>query len=207
MRFRNRTEAGVLLAKALEEYRHHEVVVYALPRGGVALGAKVAKQLGAPLDLIITRKIGHPANAEYAVGAITDAGHFVCDKDAVRNLDPEWLETVMRREQVEAERRRQAYLAGRPQVDVKAKTAIIVDDGVATGLTMLAAILELKERQPAKVIVAVPVMARDAISQLEDYVDEVVTLDTPEVFRGAVGAYYDEFGQVEDEEVIHLLDS
>lgn len=205
MRLRNRTEAGKLLAQSLEKYRGGEVVVYALPRGGVVLGMEVAKHLSVPLDLVIPRKVGHPLSPEYAVCAVTEDGHLVCNEAEIAGLDQAWLDKAVKKEQAEAKRRLLYYLSGRPAVPVKGKTAIIVDDGVATGLTMLAAIKEVKDRQPAKTTAAVPVIPADTARQLQSEVDEVVALDAPEAYLGAVGAYYDEFEQLSDEEVVQML--
>jgi predicted phosphoribosyltransferase len=207
MRFRNRKEAGQLLAEALDKYKGQQAVVYALPRGGVELGVEIAKRLKAPLDLIIPRKIGHPAHPEYAICAVTEDGYLVCNQDEIANLDPEWLKIAVLKEQEEAKRRRLRYMAHAADVSAKDKTAIITDDGVATGLTMLAAINEVKDRHPSKIVLAVPVLPRDIARQLEKEVDELVALEIPEDYKGSVGAYYDQFEQLEDQQVIHLLNS
>jgi predicted phosphoribosyltransferase len=207
MRFEDRIEAGRLLAERLQKYRNQPTVVYALPRGGVVMGAEIAQRLGAPLDLVIPRKVGHPSNPEYAVCAITEDGQLFCNQAEADRLGEAWLKQAAAKEQAEARRRRQLYLDGRPPVPVEGKTAIIVDDGVATGLTMLAAIQEVKARRPARIVVAVPVIPADIAAQLAEEVDEIVALDIPEYYRGSVGSYYREFNQVEDEEVIELMDS
>jgi putative phosphoribosyl transferase len=207
MRFRNRTEAGRLLAKALDKYRGEPCVVYALPRGGVVLGVEVAKYLDAPLDLVIPRKVGHPTSPEYAVCAVTEDGYLVCNQDEIERLDPEWLKRALEEQQAEAKRRRLVYLANRQPIDAKDRIAIITDDGVATGLTVLAAIQAVRNRQPAKIVLAIPVIPKDIAEQLKGFVDDVVALEIPDVYMGSVGAYYDEFDQTEDEEVIKLLDS
>lgn len=206
-RFPDRKEAGQRLAEVLEKYNGEQVVVYALPRGGVALGSEIAKRLGAPLDLVIPRKIGHPTHPEYAICAVTEDGYLVCNQEEVARVDPEWLKAEVKKEQAEAKRRRLRYLEGRPEVSAEGKVAIITDDGVATGLTILAAIQEIKKRNPAKVVLAVPVLPRDIADTLEEQVDELAALDIPDNYKGSVGAYYGEFKQVEDEEVIRLLDS
>lgn len=206
MRFKDRAEAGRLLADALTEYQDEETVVYALPRGGVVLGAAVAEHLDAPLDVVIPRKIGHPDQPEYGVCAVTEDGHLVCSKEEISQLDPAWLTGEVQKQQAEAKRRFDTYLAGRPAADARDKTAIVVDDGVATGLTMLAAIEEVKDRGPAKVILAAPVIPSDVAQRLKRYVDEMIALDIPVVYLGAVGAYYDTFDQVNDKEVINLMD-
>jgi len=205
MRFRDRTDAGRLLADALAAYKDDDVVIYALPRGGVTLGAIVANRLHAPLDLAIPRKVSHPDNPEYAVCAITEAGHLVCTKEDTASIDPGRLTIEVQKEQIEAKRRRERYTAGRPTIYVKGKTAIVVDDGIATGLTMVAAIQEVRDRLPDKVVVAAPVAPDDVAKHLERYVDDMVILHTPKTYPGAVSAYYDNFEEITDDEVIALL--
>lgn len=206
MRFKDRTDAGKQLALALEEHKDQKpLVIYALPRGGVVLGAIVARHLKAPLSLIIPRKIGHPYHSEYAVAAVTEDGTVVAKPAEVAGLGENWLRAEAQRQQQEARRRRQIYLKGAPSLSAEGKTAIIVDDGVATGLTMTAAIQEVARHNPAQLIVAVPVIPLDVAEALKDEADEVITLTAPEHFAGAVGAYYDQFDQVEDEEVVKLL--
>ena len=206
MHFRDRTEAGQLLAKTLLEYRNKPTVIYALPRGGVVLGVEIAKRLQVPLTVLMPRKIGHPDNPEYAVCAVAETGYLVCNRREVSRLDQQWLSDAIKEQQVEAQRRRQYYTAGRAEPSVKDKTAIITDDGVATGLTILAAIMDARARQPAKIVIAVPILPRDVATDLRGRVDEVVALDIPEVYLGAVGDYYDEFNQVDDVTVKRLLD-
>jgi putative phosphoribosyl transferase len=205
MRFKNRTQAGIELAQALSKYNNTDGIVYALPRGGVPLGVEVAKALHMPLDLIIPRKIGHPSNPEYAICAVGESGALVCNEAEVSRVDQEWFQQQVQAEREEARRRRTYYLKHRESVPLKGKTAIIVDDGIATGLTMEAAIQDAKQQGPGKVVVAVPVAPRDTMDRLRHEVDEVVTLDIPEVYLGAVGAYYDHFAQVSDEEVVDML--
>lgn len=194
-----------MLADALMQYRGTDTVVYALPRGGVVLGAEIAGGLDAPLDLIVPRKVGHPDQPEYGVCAVTDEGHLVCSKREVARLDPAWLTAEVQKEQVEAIRRRRKYLASRRSLPAKGKTAIIVDDGVATGLTMLAAVEDVKDREPRRVVLATPVIPKDLAGRMKRYVRDLVALDTPAIYLGAVGAYYDNFDQVEDKEVISLM--
>lgn len=205
MHFMDRTDAGKRMADALLRYRDQEVVVYGLTRGGVVPAAEIAKALRAPLDILIPRKIGHPYNPEYAIGAVAEDGHLVLDDLACEGIDPAWLERQIGRERAEARRRRELYLQERPPVPVQGKTAIVVDDGVATGLTLRLAIQEVKHRQPKRIVVAVPVAPRDTAARIRAEVDELVALHIPERFLGAVGAYYDEFWPVEDAEVIRLL--
>jgi predicted phosphoribosyltransferase len=205
MRFRDRADAGRRLAAALAPYRGEEGVIYPLPRGGVVLGAEIAKALGMPVDLIIPRKIGHPYNEEYAICAVTETGQPVCNEFEVARVDKAWFERKVAEARVEARRRRELYLGGRKPLEVKDKTAILVDDGIATGLTMRAAIRDARDRHPATLVVAVPVAPADTAELLRQEVDDVVTLDIPEFYLGAVGAYYADFPQLSDEEVIGLL--
>jgi putative phosphoribosyl transferase len=204
MHFRDRYEAGKKFAEALASYRGQDVVVYALPRGGVILGYEIAKALGAPLDLIISRKIGYPSHEEFAIGAVAEDGHMVLDQTAATRVDPNWIYSKAEEERQEAKRRREVYLSGLNPLSVEGKTAIIVDDGVATGLTLMLAIGELKHRQPKKIVVAVPVASSEASDMIKQAADELVVLDVPVYFE-AVGAYYDKFPQITDEEVIDLM--
>jgi len=205
MIFTDRIEAGKKLAEVLRAYKRSDVVVYALPRGGVVLGVEVARMLGAPLDLLIPRKIGHPSSSEYAIAAVAEDGDIVANEEEVSRVDQVWFKKEVAHQRAEAKRRREKYLAGRPTSAVEGKTAIIVDDGIATGLTMKAAIMELKHRKPKKIVVAIPVIPADTFTVLSALVDEVVALDKPEQFLGAIGNYYKSFPQVEDEEVIALM--
>lgn len=209
MHFTDRVSAGKLLAKALKTYRGKDVVVYALPRGGVVTGLEIAKYLHAPLELIIARKIGHPYQSEYAIAATSENGDVVGSKEKIESVDTVWFEQEIKKQRKEAKRRREVYLAGRDTIAIKGKTAILVDDGIATGLTMRAGIQELKHRHPKKIVVAVPIIPESTADILKKEVDEVVALAIPsdDIFLGAVGAYYDDFSQVSDEEVIAILQS
>ncbi len=203
--FADRIDAGRQLAQALAKYRAADAVVYALPRGGVVLGYEVATALGAPLDLAIARKIGHPHNPEYAVCAVTEDGPLICDEAELGFLDKVWLAEAVERERQEAKRRRAAYLTGRSRISPAGKTAILVDDGIATGLTIRAALASLRKEKPAKVVVAVPCAGADVTAMLRREADEVIVLTNEEEYQGAVGAYYEKFPQVTDAEVIALL--
>lgn len=205
MRFSNRQEAGKLLAETLSTWTDGQAVVYALPRGGIVLGVEVARYLHAPLDLIIPRKVGHPHHADYAVAAVTEDGHLVCNQTEITRLDAEWLKNAIKKEQSEAQRLRLRYVGNGPELSAQNRIAIIVDDGIATGLTMLAAIQEAKDRLPSQIIIAVPIAPREVIRQLENYVDAVVVLVVPETFLGSISAYYEEFNAVSDEHVLSLL--
>lgn len=205
MRFRDRKDAGIRLAKALEKYKGEDVIVYALPRGGVPLGVEIAKKLNAPLDLIITKKIGHPTNPEYAICALAEGGDPVCNPAEVDSIDPHWLEAEITRIRTEIKRRRETYLGEITKHSVEGKIAIIVDDGIATGYTMIAAINEMKKHNPKRIVVAIPVTPDDTAEKLRSMVDDLVSLDIDVFYQGAVGAYYDDFSQVDDSEVLLLL--
>lgn len=205
IRFKNRLDAAEQLAVALRKFAKEKVVIFALPRGGVPMGKEIAKTIDCPLDLVIVRKIGHPANPEYAVGVISEDGHTVLNKAEVKTIEPKWFKKECAQQKAEAKRRRELYLKGRTPLDVTGKIAIIVDDGIATGLTMLGAIKEIKHKNPARVVVAVPFAPKDTAEIIKKEVDEFITLSIPDVYLGAVGAYYDEFDQVSDEEVVALL--
>jgi len=207
MHFRDRTDAGKKLAQALKRHRNQDGVVYALPRGGVVLGVEVARDLGMPLDLLIPRKIGHPLQPEYAICAVVENGEMVCNQQEVARVDPQWFRREVAAERGEARRRRELYLGGREPAPVAGKTAIIVDDGIATGLTMEVAIRDARRRDPAHLIVAVPVAPPETVERLAREVDEFVVLDPSPYYLGAVGAYYDSFYQVSDEEVVALMRS
>ncbi|MBI4434816.1 phosphoribosyltransferase [Candidatus Uhrbacteria bacterium] len=209
MTFRDRVDAGRKLAAALEQYRdQNNTIVIALPRGGVVVGAEVARALALPLDIVVPRKIGAPGNEEFAIGAITESGEPVWDRQSVSLTDAseEYLARTVAREQQEAKRRLTTYRGDRPPRNLKDKTIILVDDGIATGLTMAAAIQTIRAEGAARTILAVPVAATDSIAKLHREVDEVVCLSAPQWF-GAVGAFYDAFEQTSDEEVVALLRS
>ena len=207
MHFRDRTDAGQQLAQALSRHQDNEGVIYPLPRGGIVLGVEVAKVIHMPMDMIMPRKIGHPFNPEYAICAVTEHGEPVCNEQELAQVNQKWFQEQVKNARQEARRRRELYLGKRKPLDVKNKTAILVDDGIATGLTMRAAIQDVRQRKPARIVVAIPISPMDTAAQLRREVDEVVALDTPEFYLGAVGAYYDDFAQVTDEEVITLLQS
>jgi putative phosphoribosyl transferase len=207
MRFRNRTAAGRALARELERYAgRDDVVVLALPRGGVPVGYEVAKALGAPLDVFVVRKLGAPGHEELAVGAIASGGLIILDQNLVRRLGiPERaLRRVIAEEARELERRERAYRGERERPTLEGKTVILVDDGLATGATMRAAALAVRKLKPARVVVAVPVAAAETCDEFRDDVDEIVCAVTPEPFY-AVGVWYEDFSQTSDDEVRELL--
>ncbi|MDD2522620.1 MAG: phosphoribosyltransferase family protein [Anaerolineaceae bacterium] len=205
MLFQDRKDAGARLAQALEIFSNQDVVVFALPRGGVVLGAEIAKKLDAPLDLVLTKKIGHPLNPEYAICAIAEEGEPICNQRELANVDPTWFLKEIERTRAELERRRVEYLGEAEPVDVEGKVAIIVDDGIATGFTMMAAIKELEKRGARQIVVAIPVTPADTAQRLISMGVELVSLKIDKNYLGAVGAYYGNFRQVTDAEVISLL--
>ena len=205
--FRDRTDAGRALAETLREYANRDdVVVLALPRGGVPIGFEVAKALNAPLDVFVVRKLGLPGQEELAMGAIASGGVRVLNRELIRRLGipDQLIEQVTQNEQRELERREREYRDGRPPIDVRGKTAILVDDGLATGSSMRVAVLALKEKQPAQIVVAVPVAPRETCAELESVADKVICAVTPQPFWG-VGQWYADFSQTSDEEVRDLL--
>lgn len=205
VRFRDRVEAGRKLAALLVKYKNQGAVVYALPRGGVLVAKEIARELDCPLDLVIIRKIGHPGNPEYALGAVTEDGQLVVDEKDLGMVDPEWFEAEKTRQMQEAKRRRELYLKGKEPLSPAGKIAILVDDGIATGSTMLVAVKKIKQENPRKVVVAVAVSPKETAQRFAGEVDDFVAVTIPEIFWGAIGYYYDDFSQVSDEEVMAML--
>jgi putative phosphoribosyl transferase len=206
-RFRDRAEAGSRLGARLAHLAKREgVIVLALPRGGVPVAFEVATALGAPLDVLLVRKLGVPGQPELAMGAIASGGVRVLNRGiiAAAGIGESEIDWVARREEAELRRRERAYRGNRPSPDVRGKTAIVVDDGIATGSTMLAAVDALRRLQAGRVIVAAPAAARSACVQLSRVADEVVALLMPDEFS-SVGEWYEQFPQTTDEEVIDLL--
>jgi predicted phosphoribosyltransferase len=206
-RFRDRTEAGRLLAGKLTAYANRpDVLVLALPRGGVPVAYEVSRALGAPLDVFLVRKLGVPGYEELAMGAVATGGVRVLNEQVVGGLRiPEHvIEAVAASEQQELARRERLYRGERPPPDVRGRTVILVDDGLATGATMHAAIKALRGQQPARIVVAVPTGSPETCEQLKEEVDDVICAITPEPFH-AVGLWYQEFSQTTDEEVRDLL--
>lgn len=206
-RFRDRGHAGEVLALSLREYaRRTDVVVLGLARGGVVVAAAVAAALEVPLDVFMVRKLGAPGHEELAMGAIASGGVRVMNPDIVRSLrvSPDAIDAVARREQLELERRAALYRGDRPTLSLDGRTAIVVDDGLATGASMRAAVLAIKTLHPASVVVAVPTASRQARDDIAELVDDVVCVATPEPFWG-VGAWYENFTQTSDDEVARLL--
>lgn len=202
--FRDREEGGAALARALSKYKGSDLVVYGLPRGGLVTAHVVANALGAPLDVVITRKIGHPHQPEYAVGAIAEDGQVVLNEREVAGLSHQWIEREKQEQLREAKRRRAVYVGGRAPLPVKGKTAIIVDDGIATGYTIHAAALAVRKLGPAKVVLAAPVGPPGVESRFVGVADEVVVPEQPPHFY-AIGQFYERFEQLEDGDVIAIL--
>jgi predicted phosphoribosyltransferase len=207
IRFKNRSEAGRFLAEQLSAYANRpDTLVLALPRGGVPVAYEVAKALGAPLDVFQVRKLGLPGHEELAMGAIATGGVRVRNPEVVEYLriPDEVIDEVTARERQELERRERLYREGRPALSPRGRVVILVDDGLATGSTMRAAILALRQQQPASIVVAVPVAAKQTCEELRAVADEVVCAVTPDPFY-AVGLWYEDFAQTTDEEVRELL--
>jgi putative phosphoribosyl transferase len=205
-RFRDRTEAGALLAEQLGRYRNRsDTVVLALPRGGVPVGYEIATALNLPLDILVVRKLGLPNHSELAMGAIAGNDTRVLNHELIRwlNIPDQIIEAVAAREAVELKRREQAYRASAPPMEVAGKTSILVDDGIATGSSIRAAVQVTRLQQPAEIVIVVPTAPASSIEELEREADDVVVYMAPEDFVG-VGQWYDDFSQVSDETVCDL---
>jgi predicted phosphoribosyltransferase len=205
--FRDRREAGRVLARLLDAYRADpDVVVLGLPRGGIPVAWEVAAALGAPLDAFVVRKLGVPGHEEYAAGALAPDGHMVVNDDVLRSLriTKEQLQGIAEREGRELARRETAYRDGRPPVDVTGKTVLVVDDGLATGASMRAAVQALRDRDPERIVIAVPTAPGSSYQEFAEIADDLVCASTPDPFF-AVGESYWEFGQTTDDEVRELL--
>ena len=208
MPFRNRSEAGRRLAVALAGYKEQEPTILALPRGGVAVAAEVAAALDAPLDLILVRKVGVPFQPELAMGAVADGGGstIVRNEDVIEHvgIDEAEFKAVCDAELAEIERRRERYLGNRERAEIAGRTAIVIDDGVATGATTRAALRATRMRNPKQLVLAVPVAPSDSLTELRREADDIMCLEDDSVFE-AIGLYYRDFRQVSDEEVIEIL--
>ena len=202
MHFSDRNDAAHRLAEALESYRGSSALVLAVPRGGVPVGAVVAAELGLKLDIILAKKIGHPSNSEYAIGAVTLQG-IQYERD-LEEVDPHYIAAETERLRKELERRQALFTGGRPPAVVKEKTVILVDDGIATGSTLIAAIMGLRKSDVAKIVVAVPVAPVQARHTFEELADEYICLHESASFSG-VGQFYDDFSEVTDEDVAGYL--
>ncbi|HVZ58587.1 MAG TPA: phosphoribosyltransferase family protein [Patescibacteria group bacterium] len=204
--FANRAEAGTLLAHLLRQYQNPQTVIYALPRGGVVTASEVALSFRAPLELLLTRKIAQRDDPELALAAISEEGYFVSDSLTIERIEP-WTQHEIERQRKEIIRRRHIYTPGYTRMQATGKTAIIIDDGAATGLTLRAGVLELRAEHPARLIVALPVLPASTAERLSSEVDDVVALLEPldREFLGSVGAYYADFHDVSDAEVKALI--
>ncbi|MEQ9672064.1 phosphoribosyltransferase [Coleofasciculus sp. G2-EDA-02] len=208
MRFKNRKEAGQRLASDLKEYANRpDVIVLALPRGGVPVAYEVARGLDAPLDVWLVRKLGVPGQEELAMGAIASGGTRILNQDVVRSLrvSEQVIDQVAAKEQKELERREKAYRGNLPPLELRDRTVLLVDDGLATGASMHAAAVALRQHDPKKIIAAVPVAAPETCQDVQVEVDEIICSETPQPFH-AVGLWYDNFDQTTDQEVRDLME-
>ncbi|MBD3245308.1 MAG: phosphoribosyltransferase [Candidatus Moranbacteria bacterium] len=205
--FQNRQQAAEKLAKKLIKFKNKDdVVIIALPRGGIILGQEIAGQLNAKLDITAPRKISAPGNKEFAIGAITEQGDAVLDEKIIQaySINQKYIEQEINKETREAQRRLNLYRGEKKPVELKNKTVIIVDDGIATGSTIKACLKSIKNQNPRKIVIAVPVAPPDTLEKLKNKVDEIYCLITSSMFF-AVGQFYQEFNQVSDQEVIDIM--
>jgi predicted phosphoribosyltransferase len=198
---KDRIEAGMLLSDKLMKYQNSDSVVLAVPRGGVPVGYVIAKRLNLPLDIVLSKKIPHPLNKEFAIGAVSLESMIV---DEHLDIPKNYINEEIFRLRKSLQEKYKLYMGGREPLDITGKNAIIVDDGIATGNTLLASIAMLRKRKPEKIIVAIPVLPKDVVLKIKNKVDELVYIMAPEYFRG-VGGFYEHFDQVQDEEVIQQL--
>lgn len=207
MIFQNRQEAGKLLAKKLKVFKEQKnLIILGIPRGGIVIGKQLSQAFNCPLDIIVTKKIGAPGNPELAIGAIGPEGEEVIDEELAEKVgaDEKYLQSQIQNLKPEVLRRIKEYRGSKPPLNLKDKVVILTDDGIATGATMLAGIEVVRQHEPKRIIVAVPVIARDSLRKIEEKADEVVYLDAPLMFF-AVGQFYREFEQISDEEVKEQL--
>ena len=207
MIFKNRLEAGQKLAEKLIKYKDQKnILVIGLPRGGLILAQEIAKKINSPLDIVVPRKIGAPNNPEFAIGAITEEGEPFLNEDIINyyKISKEYIAQEIAQEKKEAQRRLKVYRGEKEAISYKDKIIILVDDGIATGSTMLAALAFLKKKKVKKIIVAVPVLAKDTIKIIKKEAEELIYLEAPLLF-GAIGAFYKEFDQTTDQEVIAIM--
>lgn len=197
----DRKEAGILLSERLKKYQNSNTIILAVPRGGVPVGYEIAKRLHLPMDIVLSKKIGHPNNKEYAIGAVSMNSMTLKEHPEVPQR---YIEDEVIRLRKLLKEKYELYLGNREPIDIQGKNVIVVDDGIATGNTLLASISMLRKKEPAKIIVAVPVLPADVIPVFQRNADEFVYLIAAKYFRG-VGGFYEQFDQVEDEEVIRML--
>lgn len=200
--FQNRTEAGMLLASKLRKYQNQPGVILAVPRGGVPVAYEVAKELNLPLEVILVKKLGHPSNEEYAIGAVGLNDTYIVPHE---NITQFYINAQIQKVRSRLLEMKNKFLGEKEPDDLHGKTVIVIDDGIATGNTLFATIRILKKNKPGKIVVAAPVVSKSAAKLLSGEVDELVTVLIPETFYG-VGAFYHDFAQVSDEEVIECLD-
>ena len=206
MIFKNRAEAGMKLAESMKDFGGKDVVVLGIPRGGVVVAKEIAKELGAPMDIIVTKKIGAPGEPEFALGAVTQEGDVIMDRQVAESLGAsrEYLDDQIAEKRKEVSDRMRRLRGDAPYPTLEGRVVLIVDDGIATGSSMEAAVMSVKKRKPKEVVVAVPVAPRDAIDALTEDGTKVVCLESPGSFL-AIGEFYRDFGQVEDTEVVRIL--
>nr|WP_315140630.1 phosphoribosyltransferase family protein [uncultured Flavobacterium sp.] len=197
----DRKEAGILLSERLKKYQNSNTIILAVPRGGVPVGYEIAKRLHLPMDIVLSKKIGHPNNKEYAIGAVSMNSMTLKEHPEVPQR---YIEDEVIRLRKLLKEKYELYMGNREPIDIQGKNVIVVDDGIATGNTLLASISMLRKKEPAKIIVAVPVLPADVIPIFQRNADEFVYLIAAKYFRG-VGGFYEQFDQVEDEEVIRML--
>ena len=200
--FRDRAHAGLLLAAKLRQYKNDTGIVLAIPRGGVPVAYAVAKELGFPIEVILTKKIGHPVNKEYAIGAASLTDYFIIPHE---NVSEEYIQQELKDIRARLKEMYKSFMGDQQPEKLEGKTVIVIDDGIATGNTILGTIQVLQKSKPGKIIIAVPVASQSAVQKLSKVADEVITVVTPEVFYG-VGAFYEDFEQVSDEEVMFYLE-
>ena len=200
--FRDRIEAGTLLAAKLKKYKSTSGIVLAVPRGGVPVAFAVAKELGFPIEVVLTKKIGHPMNKEYAIGAASLTDYFVIPHE---NVSEEYIQEELKLIRANLKKMYARFMGDKEPADIKDKTVIVIDDGIATGNTLLGTIHVLRKGKPGKIVIGVPVASKSAMRKLSTEVDEVVAVMVPDEFHG-VGAFYEDFGQVSDEEALFYLD-
>jgi len=201
MYFIDRYDAAMQLAPLLEKYREEKGVILAVPRGGVPLGYYLARHFGFPLDLLMAKKLGHPGNKEFAIGAVSTEESIV---EETRGVPEQYIEEETQRIREQLKKRYKKFMGDREPIDIKGKIVIVVDDGIATGRTILSTIKLLRKKEPEKIVVAVPVSSGEAAKRIKEVVDDFICLHTPYPFYG-VGNFYDDFSQVEDEEVLQFL--
>lgn len=200
--FKDRIEAGLLLAAKLRKYKNDPGVVLAVPRGGVPVAYAVARELGFPLEVVLTKKIGHPFNKEYAIGAASLTDYFV---ELPENINQEYIQQELQRIRIRLKEMHKRFMGDQEPVNLEGKTVIVIDDGIATGNTILSTVHVLQKSKPGKIIIGVPVASQSAVRKLSKEVDDIVAVLIPEAFYG-VGAFYEDFTQVSDDDVMFYLD-